>query len=154
MVWIVEILTNFVQWNALVSIIIFSFIVTFILTFLYKKLMPKGKMDELKEKQKKLRQELKENKDKPEKLSEIQKEMMQSSMESMKMTFKPMMITFIPLLLIFWGLKKLYMDVANVGNIIAWTSNLPLIGTGAGWLLCYIIFSFAFSLILRKLFKL
>ncbi len=79
--------------------------------------------------------------------------MMQASMASMKMTFKPMMITFIPLLLVFYGLKKLYIDLATVGNIIEWGSSLPIIGTGAGWLLCYVVFGFAFSIILRKLFK-
>ena len=148
-----EILVNFVQWSPLVSIIIFSFIVTLILTLVYKKLIPKGKMDELKKKQKELREKLKENKGNLEKTTEIQKEMMEASMDSMKMSFKPMIFTFIPLLLVFYGLKKLYMDLASIGNIIEWGASLPIIGTGAGWLLCYIIFGFIFSLFLRKLFK-
>lgn len=148
-------LISFVQWNPLISIIVFSFIITLILTFLYKKLISKEKMDELKGRQKELREKMKENRDNPEKLSEIQKEMMQASMKSMKLTFKPMIITFIPILLLIYGLRKLYMDWANIGNIISFGgADLPIIGTGAGWLLCYIFFGFAFSLILRKLFKL
>lgn len=149
-----SIFVNFVQWNPLISIIVFAFIVTFILTLLYKKLIPQQKMNELKEKQKEIREKMKEYKNEPEKMAEVQKEMMQVSMESMKMTLKPMLITFLPLLLVFYGLKKLYIDMADIGNIIAWGVNLPIIGNGAGWLLCYIIFGFVFSLILRKLFKL
>ncbi len=148
------ILVDFVQWNPLVSIIFFSFIITFILTFLYKKIIPEQKMNELKEKQKKLKEKMKEHKNEPEKIVEVQKEMMQASMESMKLTLKPMIITFLPLLFIFYGLKTLYMNMAKVGNIITWKVNLPIIGDGAGWLLCYISFGFIFSLILRKLFKL
>ena len=147
------ILVDFVLWNPLISIITFSFIITLILTFAYKKFIPKEKMDSLKEKQKELREKLKENRDNPEKIQEIQKEMMDASMKSMKLTFKPMLITFIPLILIFYGLKMLYMNKAQVGNIIAWGKTLPIVGTGAGWFLCYIVFSFIFSLILRKLFK-
>ena len=147
------ILVDFVQWSPLFSIIIFSFIITFILTLVYKKLMLKGKMDELKAKQKDLREQMKENKDNPEKIQEIQKEMMDASMKSMKLTFKPMLITFLPLILIFYGLRTLYVDAANIGNIIVWGASLPLIGDGAGWFLCYIVFGFVFSLILRKIFK-
>ncbi len=148
-----SIFVDFAQWSPLFSIIIFSFVITFILTFVYKKLIPKVKMDELKAKQKELREKMKENKDNPEKMSEIQKEMMEASMKSMKMTFKPMLITFIPLILIFYGLRVLYMDAAKIGNIISWGKSIWIVGDGAGWLLCYIFFSFVFSLILRKLFK-
>ena len=149
-----NVFVSFVQWNPLISIITFSFMITLVLTFLYKKLINQKKMEELKEEQKELRGKLKENKDNPEKLAQIQKEMMQASMASMKLTFKPMAITFIPIILIIYGLRNLYMNMANIGNIISWGANLPLIGNGAGWLLCYIFFGFIFSLILRKLFKL
>jgi len=146
-------IVNFVQNSPLLSIIAFSFIITFFLTLAYKKLVNQKKFNEFKEKQKELREKFKEYANQPDKIAEIQKEMMQSSAESMRLTLKPMIITILPLLIVFWLLKKLYMDLANVGNIIHWGAKLPLIGTGAGWLLCYIIFSFIFSLILRKLFK-
>lgn len=148
------ILVDFVQWNPLISIIVFSFIITFFLTLLYKKLISQEKMNVLKAKQKELREKMKEHKNEPEKMAEVQKEMMQATMESMKLTLKPMLITFLPLLLIFYGLRKLYMDMVGVGNIISWGWSLPMVGDGAGWLLCYIVFGFVFSLVLRKLFKL
>lgn len=81
---------------------------------------------------------------------ELNKEMMQLSMESMKHNLKPMIITFLPLLFVFAGLRSLYY---GMGDLIPWGANLPLVGTGAGWLLCYIIFSMIFSIALRKIMK-
>ncbi len=136
--------------EGLISMIIFSFLITLVLTLLYKKFINKEKYDELKARQKELRQKIKESKNEPEKFAQLQKEMMQASMESMKLTMKPMLITFIPLLLVFGGLKWLYMDLAKIGNIFTWGVNLPIVGNGGGWLFCYIVFSLIFSLILRK----
>jgi len=146
-------LVDFVLWSPLVSIVVFSLVITFLLTYLYRVLIDQKKYKELREKQKDLQKKMKEEKN-PEKLAEIQQEVMKTSMESMKLTMKPMLITFVPLLFVFAGLKWLYMDAAKIGNIIAWGAKLPIIGDGAGWLLCYIIFSFVFSLVLRKVFKL
>lgn len=146
-----SILVNFVTWSPLISIMFFSLAITAGLVALYKKLIPKEKFESLKQRQKELRKRMAECK--PEKLAELQKEMLQCSIESMRLTFKPMIITFIPLLFIFWGLKKLYVDFANIGNIISWPWNLPIVGNGAGWLLCYVMFSLIFSFALRKAFK-
>lgn len=147
------ILIDFVEWSPLISIIVFSLIITTIQSWIYKKLIDQRKYQELKEKQKSLQARMKENKE-PEKMMEIQREMMQVSMENMRLTMKPMLITLLPLLLVFYGLKWLYVDATQTGNIIAWNINLPLVGTGAGWLLSYIIFGLIFSLILRKAFGL
>lgn len=145
-------LVNFVSWSPLVSIIVFSLLITAILSFLYKKLTDQKEFERLRNRQKELQQQMKDCKDQK-KLAEIQKEMLQDSMASMKLTFKPMIITFIPLMFVFYGMKKLYMDLASVGNIINWPWNLPFVGDGGGWLFCYIAFSFIFSLALRKFFK-
>ncbi len=146
-----EWLINFVQAQPLPSIIVFSLFITSILTFVYKKLTNQARMKEIKAKQKELQQKAKEEKDK-DKIMEINKEMMKLSSEMLKMSFKPMLITFLPLILIFTGLRSLYASAA-VGNLVTWGTNLPLIGDGAGWFLCYIAFSFAFSLIFNKIFK-
>lgn len=146
-------IVEFVKWSPLVSIIVFSLVITLLLTLSYKKLTDQKRMNELKEKQKKLREEIKASKNEPEKMEKLQKEMMEISLENMRLSFKPMLITFIPLLFVFYGLRVLYMDMAKVGNIITWGTKLPVIGDGAGWLLCYILFGFIFSLILRRLFK-
>ena len=146
-----EWLINFVQAQPLPSIIVFSLLITSVLTFVYKKLTNQVRMKEIKDKQKELQKKAKEEKDK-DKIMEINKEMMKLSSEMLKMSFKPMLITFLPLILIFTGLRSLYSEAA-VGNLVTWGTNLPLVGDGAGWFLCYIFFSFAFSLIFNKIFK-
>lgn len=161
----VNIFLAFVQWSPLVSILVFSLAITTILSFLYKKLTNQKEFERLKQEQKEFRAQLKEYKDSPEKLVEVQRKMLQNSSESMKLSFKPMIITFIPVMFTLYGLKKLYVDVAHIpnnGQIIPW--NFHLIGlcdwsvtagvcNGAGWLLCYVMFSLIFSFILRKVFK-
>lgn len=153
---LVSALTNFVLWSPLVSILVFSLLVTIGVSFLYKKLTNKEEFDKLKSKQKTLREEMKEHKGNPTKMAEIQKEMMQSSLGSMKLTIKPMLISFVPLMLIIYGLRRLYMELAVVGNIspFIWSRDLPIVGTGGGWFFCYIVFSLICSIILRKVFKL
>lgn len=145
-------LVDFVNWSPLVSILIFSLIITFLLSLFYKVLIDQKKFKELKERQKELQKKMKQTKE-AEKLAELQKELIQTSLESMRLTIKPMLIILLPLLLIFAGLKWLYVDATNVGNIISWPWNLPLVGNGAGWLFCYIVFGFIFSLITRKILK-
>ncbi|MCL6500718.1 MAG: EMC3/TMCO1 family protein [Candidatus Pacearchaeota archaeon] len=147
-------LVEFVKWSPLFSMIVFSLVLSFLLTLAYKKLTNQKRLNELKEKQKKLREEMKASKNEPEKIEKLQKEMLDASMENMRLSFKPMLITFIPLILAFYGLRVLYTDMAGVGNIISWGANLPIVGDGAGWLLCYIIFSFIASILFRKLFRL
>ncbi|MEM2784762.1 MAG: hypothetical protein QXE93_01260, partial [Candidatus Pacearchaeota archaeon] len=53
-------ITVFVQKNPLISVIVFSFIITFFLTLLYKKLVDQNRLQEINEKQKQLREQLKQ----------------------------------------------------------------------------------------------
>lgn len=145
-------LITFVQAQPLLSITLFSFIITVFMTYAYKRFTDQEKMKEFKEKQKEMQKKSKEFKNDPGKLMELQKEMMQLSMEQMKQSFKPMFITFIPLILVFIFMRNLY-TVAEVGNIIYWKVNVPVFGDGAGWLLSYIILSLIFNSILRKIMK-
>lgn len=147
-----EWLVSFVKDYALISVILFSAIITVALTFVYKKLTNQKRMQEIKEKQKELQGKLKNEKDQ-EKIMKINQEMMQISSEMLKMSFKPMLITFLPVILIFTGLKWLYTQ-ANVGNIISWGTKLPLVGDGAGWFLCYFVISFVFSILCNNVLKL
>lgn len=148
MEWII----SFVKAQPLIFIIVSSFIITFFLTWLYKKFTNQEKHKEYAAKQKELREKSKLFKNQPEKLLEMQKEMMQGSMEQMRESFKPLIISFVPIMLAFIFLKWAYTE-ANVGDIISWHVNLPLFGTGAGWFLSYIILSLIFNSILRKILK-
>ncbi|MFH1823414.1 MAG: EMC3/TMCO1 family protein [archaeon] len=148
----VQFLVDFILWSPILSTLITSLVLTTILTFAYKKLSNYKRIKELNGRQKELRQELKENKENPAKLEEINKEMMKLSMESMKLSMKPMLITFIPLLVIFSLLRGAF-EEAGVNLIINWGTSLPILGSGLSWFWAYVIVSFAFSLYLRKLFK-
>jgi uncharacterized membrane protein (DUF106 family) len=143
------ILQDFATSMPLVSIIVFSFFITLALTFAYKLLTKQEDLKKLKERTKQLQEEMKTEKDQN-KIMELQKEMLSLSAEQMKHSMKPMLFTFLPLIAVFAGLKSLY---ASTGDIIPWGSDIPVFHTGAGWLLCYIIFSMIFSITLRKILK-
>lgn len=141
-------ITNFVQWNPLVSVIIFSFIITFLLTIMYKKLTDQKKVQEINQKQKELRDKMKEYKNQPEKMMEIQKEMIQYSAESIKLSFKPMIISSIPMIIVLGLLNKLYTGL-QVGKIFI----IPLLGIKLNWFWTYVVFSFIFNIALQKVMK-
>lgn len=148
-------ITKFTVWKlpeGLISIVIFSFLVTLLITFIYKWTTNQKELKELKERQKQLQGRMKECKDNPEKMTEINRESAQIAKKMLKNSFKPMLFTFIPILIIFYFLKEVYTQ-AGVGNIIAWGTNLPLIGDGAGWFLSYIVLGMVFSIIIRKVLK-
>jgi uncharacterized membrane protein (DUF106 family) len=138
---------EFVKSQPLLSIILFSLIITFVSTWAYKLLINQVKMKEIKERVKSLQEKMKAEKDQT-KMMQIQKEMLQLSGEQMRLSMKPMLFTFLPFLLVFAFLRNVY---NGTGDIISWGINLPLVGTGAGWLLSYIILSLIFSIILRKI---
>jgi len=129
-------ITNFIQTNPRVGLMILSFIVTLFITIVTHFMTDKKRMRELKDKQKFLREEMKKNKGNPQKVMELNKQMMEDLPEQMKQSFKPMIITIIPLLILFKWLKGTFADI------------LP------GWIWYYIGFSMVFSIILRKVFKL
>ncbi len=121
--------------NPKLSVILISFLITFIMTLVTKKFTNQNRMKELKEIQKACQIKLKDNKGDPAKMAEIQKEMMQCSMELMKHSFKPMLFTFLPLILLFWWIRGVYADVFS------------------GWIWWYIGTGIVSSIILRKLLK-
>jgi len=147
-----ELIINFIKNWPLLSIILFSFIITFFLIEIYRRFTDQEKMKELKERQKEIQKKIKQVRNNPEKLMELQKEMMYISTEQLKQSFKPMIITSVPLIIVFILLRNLY-NLADVGNIIYWHINLPIVGDGAGWFLSYIIFSLFFNSILRKILE-
>ena len=121
--------------NPTLSIILLSFLVTLIMTLITKKFTNQARMKELKELQKEYNKKLKENRENPDVMMRIQKDMMSSSMELMKHSFKPMIITALPLLIVFWWIKGVYSGVL------------------AYWIWYYIGASIVSSIILRKIFN-
>ncbi len=124
--------------NPKVAIIGISFLATLIVTVLTHFLTNKNLMREIKEKQKRLREEMKKFRDNPQKMMEINKQMMEDFPKQMKESMKISIVTLIPFLMLFNWLRGIYTQTAIAGSWIWW----------------YILASLAFSIILRKVFKL
>ncbi|MEK6885617.1 MAG: EMC3/TMCO1 family protein, partial [Nanoarchaeota archaeon] len=120
------------------SILLISFLVTLFITIISHYFTDKKLMREIKDKQKRLREEMKQHKDNPQKMMEINKQMMEDFPTQMKQSMKVSLITIIPLLFLFNWLKVAFGQTAIATNWIGW----------------YILASLIFSLILRKVFKL
>ncbi|MBI3032433.1 DUF106 domain-containing protein [Candidatus Woesearchaeota archaeon] len=86
---------------SLISIIIISGILSFLMTLAYKKFTDQDLMKRLKEEIKEFQNEMKTLRDKPEKMMEVQKKAMETNMKYMMQSLKPTLLTFIPLILIF-----------------------------------------------------
>ena len=125
-------------WNLL----LISFILTAIITLLYKFLTDQKLMKELKAEMKGYQKEMKDFKDDPKKMMEVQKLAMEKNMKYMLQSLKPTLFTFIPIIFIFSWLRTYYTDLGN-----------PDVLLGLGWIWIYIIFSIVVSLTLRKVLK-
>jgi len=101
-------ITDFIILYPRTSIIVIALAISFIMTIAFKYLTDQTRMKELKELQKACNIKLKDNRGNPEKLAEIQKEMMSYSFELIKHSFKPMIFTLIPFLILFWWLRHTY----------------------------------------------
>ena len=124
--------------NPKTAIVIISFLATLVITILTYFLTNKTLMKEIKEKQKRLREEMKKFRDNPQKMMEINKMMMEDFPKQMKESMKISVVTLIPFLLLFNWLRTVYVETPIAGSWIWW----------------YILASLAFSMILRKIFKL
>jgi len=132
------------------AIITISFLITLIITLFYKLFTDQDVMKALKAELKSLQKEMKSLKDQPEKFMAAQKKAMKKNMEYMKHSMKPTIITMIPLLIIFGWLRYKFNET---GDIINWGFNIPLFGTGLGWLGTYIFSAIFFSIVVRKILK-
>lgn len=133
-----ESIIQLIQIYPRISIIVFALIVSFFISLINFFVLDKERMHEIKKKQKDLQAQAKLHKDNPEKLMQINKEMMEHAMESMRHSFKPMLITMIPIIFLFTFLKNSYAGTSISGS----------------WFWYYLIASIFGSIIFRKLFKL
>lgn len=126
--------------------VIAAFLIALLITFIYKYGSDQSAMKRVKEEVKELQAKVKEHKEDKEKMAELQKEMASKSLEQMKYSFKPMLYTFPPVILIFWWLRNLFEGTGVIFTI-------PVVNLGLDWLWTYILFSFIFSILVRKLLK-
>jgi uncharacterized membrane protein (DUF106 family) len=83
------------------TILIMSFLLTLLITIIYKYATDQTLMKKLKSEMKELQKELKLLKDNPQKAMAHQKKIMEKNMQYMKHSFKPMIYTFIPIIIVF-----------------------------------------------------
>ena len=133
-----------IQANPRISIIIFSVVVSFLISLVQHFVLDKDKVRNAKAKQKELREKIKEHKDDQAKVMELNQEMFQHSMAAAKHSFKPLLITIIPALVFFAWMKNIFEE-----TVIGGTSFLFPV-----WLWYYIGTAIVVSPIFRKLFKL
>jgi len=82
-------------------IVIMAFIITFLITVIYKFTTKQSLMKELKDEMKELQKEMKQLKSEPQKMMAVQKKSMQTNMKYMSHSMRSMLFTFIPIILIF-----------------------------------------------------
>ena len=126
------------------SVIILSFVITLFVTLAYKFFTDQKLLKSIKEEMKQLQGEVKKARDNPERMMQLNQEMMRKNAILLKSSFKPMVITLIPILIIFGWLRKTF---GNNGDL------LHIFGLSFGWLGTYIISSIIFSMVLRKVLK-
>lgn len=131
-------ITSWIIANPKVSIICISFLVTVFITVVRYYMTDKEKMKAIRDKQKRLRAEMKEHRSDPDKMMQINQQMLEDMPEQMKMSFKPMLVTMIPILIVFAWMRSTYALTALSGS----------------WLWWYIGSSIVFSIILSKSFGL
>ena len=132
------VITELIQTNPKISIVIISLLVTLFTTIIRFFVTDKELMREIKSKQKWIREEMKKCRDNADKMADLNKQMMEHFPVQMKQTFKIMIITIVPLLILFAWLR----------NVFA----LTIIANS--WIWWYILPSVVFGMALGKLFKL
>jgi uncharacterized membrane protein (DUF106 family) len=95
------VLYPFLRIGPFLGILILSFIISLLITIVYKYMTDQTMMKDLKMRQKEFQKKLKELKGQPEKQLKVQKEAMDVNMKYMMQSFKPTIVTFIPIILIF-----------------------------------------------------
>ena len=132
------------------SLVIISFLITFLITLAYKFLSNQQAIKTLRDEIKVLQQEMKTHRDNKDKFAEVNKAVMSKNLELMKHSMRPTLYTFIPIILLFSWLRTTYLPA---GDLFAWGFKMPFFGTGIGWLWTYIFASLIANIAFRKALK-
>lgn len=91
--------------NLFLAICIVSFIMSLIITLVYKMMTDQSLMKDLKGEIKQLQKQMKELRNHPDKMMKVQKKVMDTNMKYMMHSMKPTLITFLPIIIIFGWLN-------------------------------------------------
>ena len=117
--------------SPLLLIILVSFVISLIITVVYKLMTDQNEMKRLKEKQKDFQKQMKELRSHPEEMMKVQKEAMKSNMDYMKHSLKSTLITMLPIILIFsWMAGNLSFEPIYPGETYSATATFAKGVTG------------------------
>lgn len=119
------------------SISLIAILVSIFMVIIYKYTTNQTRMKEIKDMNKKYQEEMKLHKGNPEKLMEIQKQVLSLSGEMMKHSLIPMMVTMLPLFILIIWLRNIYGVTSIAGS----------------WIWYYIIVGIVSNTMLRKIFN-
>ena len=117
--------------SPLLLIILVSFVISLIITVVYKLMTDQNEMKRLKEKQKDFQKQMKELRSHPEEMMKVQKEAMKSNTDYMKHSLKSTLITMLPIILIFsWMAGHLSFEPIYPGETYSATATFAKGVTG------------------------
>ena len=129
------------NWNATLGIVLFSAAISLFITLIQKYTTDQETLRQIKKEQKILQEEIKKYKHDPEKVMALNKKQLEFLPRTMDITLRPIMYTSIPIILFFRWFNDYF--AANPIKIFGLLS----------WFWAYIIMSFIFTPIFRKVFN-
>jgi len=136
--------------DPLVAIIIFTAILMFAVTLIYKKMMNQALVSETKEEMKSLQERVKvaQKDGDMDKANSLMSELLKYNTELMKQTMKPMAVSFLLFILFVpWFSSAFAEGGAFEGKTVL---VLPIFGD-IGWFWTYLVFAIVFSILFRKI---
>ncbi|MBN2202578.1 MAG: DUF106 domain-containing protein [Candidatus Aenigmarchaeota archaeon] len=116
-------------------------------SLIYKFLLDHEKLKEIKSKQKEKQERLKEiQKTNPDEANQVMNEMLKLSQNQMKLTMKPMIVSLIVFMLVLPIMPQLFPD-----SVVNLPFTLPYFGSDFGWMAWYFILSLPLNSIFRKI---
>ena len=91
-----------------IAIFILAFLITLLMTLVYKWATDQNEMKRLKKQLKDLQKKMREQRENPKKVMQLQKKLMSINMEYMKKSIKPTLYTIIPLLFVFMWMNAAF----------------------------------------------
>lgn len=132
---------------AIIEEVLLVSVILFISSLIYKFMINKEKMREIKAKQKEKQERIKElQKTNPKEANQVMNEMLSLSQKQMKMTMKPMMVSLLIFILVLPILPNLF-----PGTVANLPFEIPFVGSEFGWLAWYFMLSLPLNSLFRKL---
>lgn len=133
----------FIIINPLITLMLISLVMSFLITIAYKFFTNKEVLDMINKEVKENRDEAKRSKNNPKKIIELQRQLLSLNTKRMRQSFKPLLITIVPIIIVFRWVGSNFKGIIFVDKF----------GWKIGWFGIYIIMSLVSGIILRIILK-